>query len=109
MPSSSPRSWPDWHHSCGRSPRRRVIAAVHHVPLAELLPPPNKPQWDFAKAFLGSVAVGELLRRFPAVSHVFCGHSHLPRRATLGALQAINIGSGYRQKFFEVLETDAPA
>jgi predicted phosphohydrolase len=27
---------------------RRVIAAVHHLPFRELLPPPHSAQWDFA-------------------------------------------------------------
>ena len=38
-------------------------------------------QWDFAKAYLGSGAIGELLLKYPNVKQVFCGHSHFPADA----------------------------
>ena len=81
-----------------------VVAAVHHLPFRELLPPPGGAQWDFAKAYLGSERIGRLLSEFPNVRHVLCGHSHLPARATVGHLRATNIGSGYRWKTFETLD-----
>ena len=81
-----------------------VVAAVHHVPFRELLPPPHSAQWDFAKAFLGSEAIGRLLLKYPNVRHAYCGHSHLPRTATVGHVRAVNIGSGYRWKTFETLD-----
>lgn len=86
------------------SDRRQVIAAVHHLPFAELLPPPKSAQWDFAKAYLGSARIGQLLRRFSNVTHVYCGHSHLPAQARIGPIEAVNIGSGYRWKTFKTLE-----
>jgi predicted phosphodiesterase len=82
----------------------RVLAAIHHLPFAELLPPPHTAQWDFAKAYLGSPRLGQLLLRFPNVRQVFCGHSHLPARARVGGIEAVNIGSGYRWKTFEMLD-----
>jgi hypothetical protein len=85
---------------------KQIIAAVHHVPFAELMPP--KPtaisSRAFAGAFLGSPAMGELLLRYPKISRVFCGHSHLPAQASIGHIQAMNIGSGYRWKTFEIIE-----
>ena len=75
-----------------------VIAAVHHVPFHELLPPPYSAQWDFVKAFLGSPRLGQLLLAHPNVRHVYCGHSHLAKSATIGDLSAVNTGSGYREK-----------
>ncbi|MDB5289230.1 MAG: metallophosphoesterase [Phycisphaerales bacterium] len=83
---------------------RHVIAAVHHLPFRELLPAPHSAQWDFAKAYLGSPRIGELLRRFPNVRHVYCGHSHLAVEAKIGHIHAINIGSGYRWKTFRTLD-----
>jgi predicted phosphodiesterase len=77
---------------------KRIIAAVHHLPFAQLLPPSHNSQWDFAKAYLGSGRIGELLLGYPNVSHVFCGHSHFAIGATVGHIRAINIGSGYREK-----------
>ncbi len=85
---------------------RQVVAAVHHVPLRELLPPPHNSRWDFARAFLGSGELGAALREFNNVSHVFCGHSHLPAEARIGPIAAVNIGSGYRWKTFRMIEID---
>lgn len=84
----------------------RVIAAVHHIPFHDLLPPTRGAQWDFARAYLGSPRIGELLARFENVSHVLCGHSHFPAEAQIGPIHAINIGSGYRYKTFRTLEID---
>ncbi|HEY2585864.1 MAG TPA: metallophosphoesterase [Tepidisphaeraceae bacterium] len=83
---------------------RQVIAAVHHVPFGELLPPTRGAQWDFARAYLGSPRIGELLAAAPNVSHVLCGHSHFPAEAHLGPIHAINLGSGYRYKTFRALD-----
>ncbi len=83
-----------------------IIAATHVVPFKELLPPPRIPQWDFAKAFLGSPKLGELLLRYPNVRHAVCGHSHFLLEAKIGPahLHAINLGSGYRWKTFRTLD-----
>lgn len=82
----------------------QTIAAVHHLPFRSLLPGSHSIQWDFAKAFLGSEKIGQLLLEFPNVTHVFCGHSHLALEAKEGSLHAINIGCGYRWKTFRTLE-----
>ena len=82
----------------------RVIAAVHHLPFHELLPPSHSGQWDFAKAYLGSEKIGDLLLRYPNVREVFCGHSHFPAEANVGHIRAVNIGSGYRNKTFLTLD-----
>jgi len=85
---------------------RQVVAAIHHLPFAQLLPPPHGAQWDFAKAFLGSARIGELLLRHDNVRYVLCGHSHFPVEATIRHIRAINIGSGYRVKRFLRLDID---
>jgi predicted phosphodiesterase len=81
-----------------------VIAAIHHLPFAALLPPPRNAQWDFAHAFLGSEKIGRALLKYPAVRYVFCGHSHFAADVQVGHVRAVNIGSGYRQKFFRTIE-----
>lgn len=81
-----------------------IIAAVHHLPFAQLLPPSRSAQWDFAKAYLGSEKLGQLLLQFPNVTRVLCGHSHFPAEATIGHIHATNIGSGYRWKTFLALD-----
>lgn len=81
-------------------PNHRIVAAVHHVPFSELLPPRHTPAWDFARAYLGSERIGELLLRDPRITHVFCGHSHFQVEKRISHLHAINVGSGYRLKRF---------
>jgi len=81
----------------------RIVAATHHLPFRELLPPSHSAQWDFTKAYLGSEKLGQLLNDFPHITHAFCGHSHFPARARIGHIDAINIGAGYRQKAFKTI------
>ena len=82
----------------------RIIAAVHHLPFRELLPPPRNATWDFAKAFLGSPRIGELLLEFSNFREVYCGHSHFAAEAQVGHVHAVNIGSGYRAKTFATID-----
>jgi len=82
----------------------RVLAAIHHVPFDELLPPKHGSQWDFVRAYLGSRRIGELLRRYPNVRDVLCGHSHFGVEASIVEIRAINIGSGYRAKTYRIIE-----
>lgn len=83
---------------------RRVIAAIHHLPFAELVPPTAVPNWAFAGGFLGSELLGEVLLDYEAVSHVFCGHSHRARQCRKGTMICKSIGSTYREKTYEVLD-----
>jgi predicted phosphodiesterase len=61
-------------------------------------------QVEFAKAYLGSERLGELIRRFMNVREVFCGHSHFAAEAKISDIRAVNIGSSYRHKTFETVE-----
>ena len=82
----------------------RVIAAIHQLPFRELLPPPHTAQWDFAKAYLGSERIGQLLLQYPNVREVFCGHSHFPAEAQVGPIHAKNTGCGYNRKRMHIVE-----
>jgi Icc-related predicted phosphoesterase len=82
----------------------RILVATHCVPFAQLLPPTGRAQWDFARAFLGSEKIGQLIQQFPNVRHVLCGHSHFPVEQAIGPILAINIGSGYREKCYRLIE-----
>jgi predicted phosphohydrolase len=83
---------------------KTIVAAIHHLPFRELLPPSHMAQWDFAKAYLGSDAIGKCLSKYENVRHAYCGHSHFPCEATVGHVHAVNIGSGYRVKTFKQLD-----
>lgn len=81
-----------------------IVAAIHCLPFAQLLPPPSSMQWSFARAFLGSRRIGELLLQYPNVRTAICGHSHWPAEARVDHIEAINIGSGYHRKMFRVID-----
>jgi predicted phosphohydrolase len=88
---------------------RRIVAALHHLPIRQMAPDHEEPNWRFARAFLGSTCFGEILDAQPKVSYVLAGHSHWPHRerrrsADGGTTEYINIGSGYRGKHEVELE-----
>ena len=75
-----------------------IVAAVHHLPFAELVPLYGDDRYDFAAAYLGSPRIGEVLLAHPKVRLAFCGHSHRPGRVQHGGLTCLNVGSGYTFK-----------
>ena len=81
----------------------RIIAFVHHVPFAELLPGDHGDRVAFARAYLGAEMLGNTLLEFPKVSDVYCGHSHWKCERTIGHLRAVNVGSTYSEKRLEIL------
>ncbi|HEX8524091.1 MAG TPA: metallophosphoesterase [Tepidisphaeraceae bacterium] len=81
-----------------------IFAATHHLPFRELLPPSHSAQWEFTKAYFGSDKIGQLLLEFEKVKHAYCGHSHFPIESQIQHIHAVNIGSGYRQKTFKLLD-----
>jgi len=83
---------------------RTIICAVHHVPFRQLLRTGHTSTDSFLTAFSGSEETGEIIRSFPKVKYVFCGHTHQKKRASINGITAINIGSDYLRKRFEVLE-----
>lgn len=87
------------------SPRvSRIVAFLHHLPFRELVPEIGHRRVAFAAAYMGSPLLGEVLRRFPKISHVFCGHSHWHMQARIGHMEVVSIGSTYKEKHLEILE-----
>ncbi len=82
----------------------RVIAAIHHLPFAELVPHSMIPDWEFATAYHGAELFGEVLLDFPKVSNLFCGHIHRERRVKKSHIECCSIGCTYTDKTFEVLD-----
>lgn len=83
---------------------RTIVAVTHHVPFAEMLKRKSDPTWAFGNAFMGSVGLGETLRRHDKVSHVVFGHSHSRDARDLGPIRAINVGCTYRMKRYDLIE-----
>jgi predicted phosphohydrolase len=75
---------------------RTIVAVTHFVPFRELVGPAEGLPLMFARAFLGSTALGRVLRRFRKVRHVVCGHAHLDAEADIGSVRAVAIGAGRR-------------
>lgn len=82
----------------------RIVAFVHHLPFADLVPKGRPAAFAFAAAYMGAGRLGAVLQQCPKVSHVFCGHSHWPAETTIGGLKVVNIGSTYAEKKLELLE-----
>jgi len=76
----------------------RVVAILHHVPFVELVHSTENVALEFCRAYLGSAQLGDLLLKCPKVSHVVCGHCHMPAACTKGALNAVVVGSDYGVK-----------
>ncbi len=83
---------------------RSIICAVHHVPFRQLLRTNHTSTDTFLTAFSGSEEAGTIIRPFPKVKYVFCGHTHQNKRAIINGITAINIGSDYLQKRFNIIE-----
>ena len=82
----------------------RIVVFMHHLPFLELVPQGRPDRFAFAAAFLGSERFGRVLRKFPNVTHVFCGHSHWRHRVHIDHMNVLAIGSTYREKHLDVLE-----
>ena len=82
----------------------RIAVFMHHLPFAELVPSGRPSRLAFAAAYMGSPRLGQVLLDCPALRTVYCGHSHWPARCRVGHVEAINIGSTYVEKRYEVLE-----
>ncbi len=82
----------------------RIAVFMHHLPFAQMVPQDRPAHFAFAAAFMGAEAFGRVLLNCPAVRYVYCGHSHWKARIKIGRIEAVNVGSTYRDKRLEVLE-----
>lgn len=82
---------------------RTIICAVHHVPFRQLLRTSHSSTDKFLTAFSGSMETGRIIQSFPKVTYVFCGHTHQRKKAIIGSITAVNIGSDYLRKRFDVI------
>jgi hypothetical protein len=82
----------------------QIVVFMHHLPFVELVPQGRPGRFAFTAAFIGSERLGQVLRKFPKITHVFCGHSHWRTRIRIDQMDILAIGSTYREKHLEVLE-----
>ena len=82
----------------------QVVAFLHHVPFAGLVPENRPDRFAFAAAYMGSPRFGEILLACDKLTHVYCGHSHWPARHRVGGVEVVNVGSNYIHKHLEVLD-----
>lgn len=83
---------------------RTIICAVHHVPFRQLLRTNYTSTDKFLTAFSGSAQTGTIIQSFPKVKYVFCGHTHQKKKTIINGITAINIGSDYLRKRYELVE-----
>jgi len=81
-----------------------IICTFHHVPFKELQHSHHTSMDRFLTAFAGSKETGGICLSFPKVKYVFCGHTHQKRKAVMNGVHAINVGSDYLKKRFEIIE-----
>jgi hypothetical protein len=82
----------------------RILVFMHHLPFVELVPQGRPDRFAFAAAYMGAARLGEVLREFPKITHVFCGHSHWRSHVQIEHMDVLAIGSTYTKKQLEVLE-----
>ncbi len=82
----------------------RIAVFMHHLPFAQMVPQDRPAHFAFAAAFLGAGKFGRVLLECPAVRYLYCGHSHWPMRMKVKHIEAVNVGSTYKDKRLEVLE-----
>lgn len=81
-----------------------IICATHHIPFHELLRTTHTSIDKFLDAFSGSEKTGRIIKSFPKVKYVFCGHTHERKEVTINGIKCINIGSDYLRKRFKIIE-----
>lgn len=75
---------------------RRIVAATHMLAFAEQIHRKPHPGWSFVNAFMGSYALGDLLRSDPRVAFHVAGHTHLPSDVRVGRIRAVVSPLGYK-------------
>ncbi|MFZ5481495.1 MAG: metallophosphoesterase family protein [Myxococcota bacterium] len=77
----------------------RIVAVTHVLPFEAQVHRASRPVWRFLNAFMGSVALGEVLRADPRVVLAIAGHTHLGSDLRFGGLRAVVSPLGYRREW----------
>lgn len=92
-------------HLCWAGRRARtIVAALHHLPFAQMVKAGGPPAWRFANAFMGSGLFGQAMLEQKKCRLAICGHSHSAVEAVVGHVRCVSIGSTYRHKRFTAFD-----
>lgn len=74
---------------------RQIVAVTHHQPFYEVVTRTGTLPWEYFNAFMGSVGLGEVIRRSPKVRWSIYGHTHQVGRYQVGPVVAYGTPLGY--------------
>lgn len=78
---------------------RRVVVATHTLPFVEQIHRKEHPGWRFVNAFMGSLPLGDVIKRDPRVVLAVAGHTHLHSDLRFGRMRALVTPLGYRKEW----------
>ena len=78
---------------------RRIVVATHMLAFEGQIHRKDHPGWRFANAYMGSLAMGDLLRSDPRIELAIAGHTHHGSDLRFGRLRAIASPLGYRREW----------
>ena len=76
-----------------------IVAVTHMLPFAEQVHRKQHPGWRFANAFMGHLALGDVIRADPRVRLAIAGHTHLPSENAEGPLHTLVTPLGYHTEW----------
>lgn len=76
-----------------------IVVATHVLAFSAQIHRKEHPGWKFVNAFIGSLALGDLIRADPRVVLAVAGHTHLPSDLRIGHLRALVSPLGYRREW----------
>lgn len=77
------------------SQARQTVAVTHFVPFLEALPDYTDVAPAYARAFAGSLALGETILSLPQAKVAIFGHWHLSGHWRIGGMDAYNVSARY--------------
>jgi predicted phosphodiesterase len=78
-----------------RTDVKDVVAITHHQPFREVVHRTGTLPWEFFTAFMGSVGLGEVIKKSSKVRAAVYGHSHVVGDQQLGDLRVLGTALGY--------------
>jgi len=74
---------------------KKLVAVTHFVPFAQTLREYKEIAPAYARAFAGSVRLGETIARLPNIRVAIFGHWHEPGKWQIGDVKAFNVAAKY--------------